>query len=410
MSQNDFSVANANGSTVRADINSALQALASLSGGSSAPSTTYANMWWFDTTNDILKIRDEANANWVSAFSLSGTTWIPYSNGAVLGTIANLAYTAINQNLTMSAKHVAFAMTSVTSGTPDFATSGNVVTLSSTATANTLGTVQAGFIGIIHYAIAITLTHNGTSRILNNNGQNILTSAGDVEFALSLGSGNWRTIGYSRANGSALSDSSVLSKTASYTVTDADRGAVIRFSGLASDVTLTLPAAANRSGFEITIAPEDATYGITCDPNSTELIDGVSTRKTYFGTPVTIICDGTGWRTKSGSWRFRSALTAITAAAGAAVAHGLLTQPGRVGFYLQCNATDAGYSSGAKVYSALSDANTGAGTGVSVIADATNLTYRFGSGASVFFINHATTGALTAITLSKWDMVFTAES
>lgn len=203
MSQNDFSIANANGATVRADINSALQALASLSGGSSAPGTTYANQWWFDTTNDILKIRDEANANWVNAFSLVGTTWIPYSNGAVLGTMANLAYTAINQNLTMSAKHVAFAATSVSSGTPDFATSGNVVTLSSTATANTLGTVQAGFIGVIHYGVAITLTHNATSRILPT-AANVATAVGDVEIVLSLGSGNWRTISYMRADGSAL--------------------------------------------------------------------------------------------------------------------------------------------------------------------------------------------------------------
>lgn len=203
MSQNDMSIANANGATVRADINSALQALASNNGGSSAPSTTYANQFWFDTTNDILKIRDEANANWVNAFSLVGTTWIPYSNGSVLGTMANLAYTAVNQNLTMSSKHVAFASTSVSSGTPDFATSGNVVTLSSTATANTLGTVQAGFIGVVHYGVAITITHNGTSRILPT-GANIATAVGDVEIVLSLGSGNWRTIAYMRASGEAL--------------------------------------------------------------------------------------------------------------------------------------------------------------------------------------------------------------
>lgn len=203
MSQNDHNIANGNGATVRADINSALQALASNNGGSSAPGTTYANQWWFDTTNDILKIRDEANANWVNAFSLVGTTWIPYSNGAVLGTMANLAYAAINQNLTMSAKHVAFATTAVSSGTPDFATSGNVVTLSSTATANTLGTVQAGFIGVIYYGVAITITHNATSRILPT-AANITTAVGDVEIVLSLGSGNFRTIHYMRASGEAL--------------------------------------------------------------------------------------------------------------------------------------------------------------------------------------------------------------
>lgn len=203
MSQNDHNIANGNGATVRADINSSLQALASNNGGSSAPSTTYPNEWWFDTTNDILKIRDEANANWVNAFSLVGTTWIPYSNGAVLGTIANLAYAAINQNLTMSAKHVAFATTAVSSGTPDFSASGNVVTLSATATANTLGTVQAGFIGVVHYGVAITITHNAGSRILPT-GANITTTVGDVEIVLSLGSGNWRTISYMRADGTAV--------------------------------------------------------------------------------------------------------------------------------------------------------------------------------------------------------------
>lgn len=203
MSQNDFSVANANGATVRADINSALQALATLSSGTSAPSTTYANMWWFDETNDILKIRDEANTAWINAFSKVSSTWIPYSNGSVLGTMANLNYAAVNQNVLMSAKHLAFATTSVSSGNPDFATSGNVVTITGTGDADTLGTVQAGFIGFIHYGVSVTITHNATSRILPT-GASITTASGDCEIVLSLGSGNWRTLAYMRASGEAL--------------------------------------------------------------------------------------------------------------------------------------------------------------------------------------------------------------
>ena len=204
MSQNDMSVANANGATVRADINSALQALASANSGAAAPATTYANMWWHDDTNDILKVRDEANANWISAFSVVGTTWIPYNSGSVIGNMANLTYTAIDQNLAMSAKSFAMASATITSGTPDFAThAGNTVSITSTATANTLGTVQAGFIAVIHYGIAITVTHNATSRILPT-GASITTVAGDVEIALSLGSGNWRTISYMRGTGDPL--------------------------------------------------------------------------------------------------------------------------------------------------------------------------------------------------------------
>jgi hypothetical protein len=80
---------------------------------------------------------------------------------------------------------------------------GNAVSLTSTATANTLGTTQAGFIGVIHYGVAITITHNGASRILPT-AANIVTQIGDVEIVLSLGSGSYRTIAYMRADGSAL--------------------------------------------------------------------------------------------------------------------------------------------------------------------------------------------------------------
>ena len=45
MSQNDLVIANAAGAAVRADINSALKAIAELQSGASAPGTTYAYMW-----------------------------------------------------------------------------------------------------------------------------------------------------------------------------------------------------------------------------------------------------------------------------------------------------------------------------------------------------------------------------
>ena len=64
MAQNDFVVANADGATVRADINSALQALATLSSGAAAPGTTCAGMIWGDTTNLVAKQRNQANTAW----------------------------------------------------------------------------------------------------------------------------------------------------------------------------------------------------------------------------------------------------------------------------------------------------------------------------------------------------------
>lgn len=65
MSQGDQSVANASGATVRADINAELQALVSLSSGASAPGTTYPNQLWVDTTNAVVKRRDNANSAWM---------------------------------------------------------------------------------------------------------------------------------------------------------------------------------------------------------------------------------------------------------------------------------------------------------------------------------------------------------
>lgn len=65
MSQNDFSLDNQSGAAFRADLNNALQALASQSSGTTAPTTTYAYQPWYDTTTGLLKFRNSANSAWV---------------------------------------------------------------------------------------------------------------------------------------------------------------------------------------------------------------------------------------------------------------------------------------------------------------------------------------------------------
>ena len=77
MAQNDMVIANAAGATVRADINSALQAVITLSSGTSAPTTTVAGQLWWDTTNNLLKIRNGANTAWVDVADWDGVTWDP---------------------------------------------------------------------------------------------------------------------------------------------------------------------------------------------------------------------------------------------------------------------------------------------------------------------------------------------
>ncbi len=65
MSQNDFVIANADGATYRADVNSALQALASTSLGTTAPTTKYQGQQWIDSSGSpwVLKLWD--GADWI---------------------------------------------------------------------------------------------------------------------------------------------------------------------------------------------------------------------------------------------------------------------------------------------------------------------------------------------------------
>lgn len=66
MAQHDYIIANDTAANVRSDINSALAAIVSQNSGASAPSATYANMLWYDSTNNLLKMRDEADAAWIT--------------------------------------------------------------------------------------------------------------------------------------------------------------------------------------------------------------------------------------------------------------------------------------------------------------------------------------------------------
>lgn len=92
MSQHDFSIANQTAANARSDINNALQALASLSSGSTAPSTTYANQLWYDTASNQIKMRNEANSDWI-VLGTVGTTFEP-SGGLPAGAVQSFAMSA----------------------------------------------------------------------------------------------------------------------------------------------------------------------------------------------------------------------------------------------------------------------------------------------------------------------------
>lgn len=74
MSQHDFNIDNQTAPAFRSDLNNALEALGTLSSGATAPSTTFANMIWYDTAANILKMRSENDDAWINVGYLCQST------------------------------------------------------------------------------------------------------------------------------------------------------------------------------------------------------------------------------------------------------------------------------------------------------------------------------------------------
>lgn len=96
MSQHDMNLANAAGATFRSDLNNALGALVTLSSGATAPSTTFASMLWYDTADDLLKMRNEANDAWITLLKLDQGNGRPLTVYASSGSVSAPAFSFIN--------------------------------------------------------------------------------------------------------------------------------------------------------------------------------------------------------------------------------------------------------------------------------------------------------------------------
>ena len=83
----DYVIANANGATVRADINAVFLAVSSTNSGTSEPSTMYAFMLWVDTTTNLIKLRNAANGAWITlGLSVTASNTVDINGGAIDGT------------------------------------------------------------------------------------------------------------------------------------------------------------------------------------------------------------------------------------------------------------------------------------------------------------------------------------
>ena len=103
MSQHDLNIANQTAPNTRSDINNALQALGSNNSGATTPTTTFANMHWYDTSTTTLKQRSEADDAWISigyfdqasnAFKVFDDTMVVGVSGTQTGIIGDQATSA----------------------------------------------------------------------------------------------------------------------------------------------------------------------------------------------------------------------------------------------------------------------------------------------------------------------------
>ena len=294
------------------------------------------------------------------------------------------------------------------------ATGGGVFTVTGTTTVTGISTAQGGRCVKLRFAGSLTLTHS--SSFILPGGANIQTSAGDcAEFindaATDASGSNWRCFNYQFANGAPLQTSAPNSQTATYTATDADRGKLVRFSGLSGDVTLNLPAAAGRAGFVLYVVNDDTNdtvgYGVIVDPNASETLDGFATRKGYVGTRVTLVCDGTGWRTVSGVWRYFSGNQTYASSTMYTLAHGLGVRPRRVWGDLRCTTADKGWAVGDTIALPLWGDNSGTNANAAVWSDATNVYLVMSAGA--FWSINKTSFVQDNLTATSWRFRLWAE-
>ena len=304
-------------------------------------------------------------------------------------------------------------------------------TISGTTTITGFGTPGGGgtFGFEVMFSGALTLTHNATSLILPG-GANIVTAAGDTARFRHEGSGNWRCLWYVpatgvgalggttatagkvlTANGSGSAPSwqtpttgSYAAKTSGYTIIGTDRTGVIDFTTAGATATLTA-AATLGSGFCVTIMNTASTGDVTIDPNSTETLDGLTTRLLRPGDRVEIVCDGANWKTKRGYYSYDSGAQTVTTGGTLTLAHGLGVTPALDS--IECTLTnvtgEANWTTGQVMkipfggYQNAAEANN-----FTMQPDATNLNLRYGSTA-IAGVNR-TTGAIATLTAANWTL------
>lgn len=106
------------------------------------------------------------------------------------------------------------------------AATSNTITITGTTTINGFDTVAAGIKRTLVFQGALTLTYNAATLILPG-GANVVTAAGDTATFISLGSGNWRCVDYTRAANAPSILGTAAVKAVQTSVTDTTAGSLL---------------------------------------------------------------------------------------------------------------------------------------------------------------------------------------
>lgn len=192
----------------------------------------------------------------------------------------------------------------------------------------------------------------------------------------------------------------LLTKTAAYDPTADDLGKIIRWTTAGS--TTNLPTAVGRAGARLTLWNDAAAGDITIDPDGGQALDGFATRLLRAGDRVTIVSDGSNWRTWRGRYSFKSSELAVDNAHADAVAHGIGEVPNRWRLILRNKTTEHNYAVGDELIVGgdyADQASSAAGVGVAM--NATNV-YLLQATIQYKVLDRTTPGTAQTITAANW--------
>lgn len=171
--------------------NLALKAAQSCNSGAVAPNNLQAGaeaaQCWADTSvagYTIIRRYDGTSSNWIEVYRLDTTNHILVAavGGGTIPTLASATTTDLG-SVPQPVKNI--------SGTTSITSFGS--------------SAQPGTRHTMIFQGALTITYNAASLILPGAG-NITTANGDLAEAIYLGSGNWRVVNYTRADGTAVAN------------------------------------------------------------------------------------------------------------------------------------------------------------------------------------------------------------